>query len=165
MRILAMLTVMTVIVTGGCGFHMQGRVDYAMELESLYLDVPDRSSDLARELRRSLKISHLALAQSEGEATAVLEIIQDDSGREVESVSARNRPQEYKVFYTAVYRVTVGDEVLLKPQRVTRTRTYSYNEFEVLAKDLEESMLREALAREIAGVIARRLSTIEASSI
>jgi outer membrane lipopolysaccharide assembly protein LptE/RlpB len=57
--------------------------------------------------------------------------------------------------------VTAGSEVLLAPQTVTRTRIYTYDELQVLAKDHEEAMLREALAREIAGVISRRLAEIE----
>ena len=150
-----------VLAPTACGFHMQGRAEYAPELKSLFVVVPDRSSDLAKQLRRSLRVSRLELAATEADATAVLHIIKDDSGRKVESVSARNRPQEYRVFYTAVYRVTAGSEVLLAPQTVTRTRIYTYDELEVLAKDHEESMLREALAREIAGVISRRLTEIE----
>ena len=156
-----MLFLVVVLATTACGFHMQGRAEYAPELKSLFVVVPDRSTDLAKQLRRSLRVSKLELAATQADATAVLQIIRDDSGRKVESVSGRNRPQEYRVFYTAVYRVMAGGEVLLAPQTVTRTRIYTYDELEVLAKDHEESMLREALAREIAGVISRRLSEIE----
>lgn len=149
------------ILSAGCGFHLQGRAEYAPELESLYLAVPDNSTELAKELKRTLRVSDLDLAAAEGDATAVLQIIKDDSGRKVESVSARNRPQEYRVFYTAIYAVRSGSDVLLRPQTITRTRIYTYDELQVLAKDHEESMLREALAREIAGVISRRLAEIE----
>lgn len=148
-------------VAAGCGFQLQGRPAYIPELETVYLDLPDRSSDLARELKRSLQVSDVKLVNRPEEATAILEIVRDRSGREVESVSAANRPQEYRVFYTATYRVLAGDTLLLSPQNVTRTRIYTWNELEVLAKDHEESLLRGALAREIAGVIARRLATIE----
>jgi outer membrane lipopolysaccharide assembly protein LptE/RlpB len=54
-----------------------------------------------------------------------------------------------------------GGKVLLDNQRVIRTRIYTYDELEVLAKAHEEDMLRQALAREIAGVITRRLANIE----
>jgi len=156
-----LLPIVALLLAAGCGFQMQGRTDYVEELESVYLQMPNRNSDLARELRRSLKVADVKLAPTAGEATAVLEVTRDNSGREVESVSAENRPREYRVFYTAVYRVTSGEEVLLRPQRVTRTRIYTYDELEVLAKDHEETLLRGALAKEIAGVIARRLATIE----
>lgn len=160
-RIQLIAILVAVMITPACGFHMQGRAEYAPELKSLYVVIPDQSTDLAKQLRRSLRISDLDLAASENAATAVLQIMTDDSGRKVESVSALNRPQEYRVFYTAVYRVTAGNEILLAPQKITRTRIYTYDELQVLAKDHEESMLREALAREIAGVITRRLAEIE----
>ena len=149
------------LIVAGCGFKLQGRPDYIPELETVYLDVPNRSTALARELKRSLQVSDVQLVNRPEEATAIIEIVRDNSGREVESVSAENRPREYRVFYTAVYRVTAGEDVLLRPQRVTRTRIYTYDELEILAKDHEETLLRGALAKEIAGVIARRLATIE----
>jgi LPS-assembly lipoprotein len=155
------LPALALTLAAGCGFHLQGRPDYISQLDTVYLDLPDRSSDLARELKRSLLVSDVELVNRPEEATAIVEIVRDSSGREVESVSAANRPQEYRVFYTATYRVTAGETVLLTPQSVTRTRIYTWNELEVLAKDHEETMLRGALAREIAGVIARRLATIE----
>ena len=40
----------------GCGFHLQGRSEYIPELETVYLDVPNRSTALARELTRSLQV-------------------------------------------------------------------------------------------------------------
>ena len=52
-------------------------------------------------------------------------------------------------------------KVVLDNQRVIRTRVYTYDELEVLAKAHEERQLRTALAKEIAGVITRRLSNIE----
>jgi outer membrane lipopolysaccharide assembly protein LptE/RlpB len=146
----------------GCGFHLQGRADYGEELEAIYLEVPDDATPLARELSRSLEISALNVVDDAAAATAVLQILSDDTGRSVESVDAQNRPREYLVFYRATYRVLSGGKVLLDNQRVIRTRIYTYDELEVLAKAHEEDMLREALAREIAGVITRRLANIEA---
>ena len=87
------------MITPGCGFHMQGRAEYAPELKSLYVVIPDQSTDLAKQLRRSLRISDLDLAASENGATAVLQIMTDDSGRKVESVSALNRPQEFEIHF------------------------------------------------------------------
>lgn len=143
-----------------CGFHLQGRGDYAPELESVYMEVPDRTTDLARQLASSLEVSGIKLVNRPEEATATLQIRRDTADRQVESVSANNRPQEYKVVYTAVYRVVAGDEVLLTEQRVVRSRTYTYDELKVLAKVQEEELIREDLARQIAGVITRRLATV-----
>lgn len=151
----------TLLSLGACGFHLQGRTEYAETLAPIYLQISDRSTDLARELSRALEVSRIPVTFTAGDAAATLEILNDQSGREIESVSSRNRPQEYRVFYIADFRVTAGGEVLLGRQRVTRTRIYTYDEFEVLAKAHEEELLRKALAREIAGVISRRLASVE----
>lgn len=144
-----------------CGFHLQGRAEYSPELEAIYLQVPDDTTPLARELLRSLEVARVNLADNTEGATAILQIVSDDTGRDVESVNAQNRPREYRVYYRATYRVVSEGKVLLDNQRVIRTRVYSYDELEVLAKAHEEELLRTALAREIAGVIARRLSKID----
>lgn len=150
--------------SAGCGFHMQGRAEYGPEFETVYLQVPDNASPLARELRRSLEIAGVNLTRAPDRATAILQILGDDTGRDVESVDAQNRPREYRIFYRASYRVVSDGKVLLDNQRVIRTRVYTYDELEVLAKAHEEKLLRTALAKEIAGVITRRLSNIEAPS-
>ena len=150
-----------IVALAGCGFQLQGRTDYSSELESLYLLVPDEATPLAQELSRSLTVAHVTLVDDPGAATAVLQIVSDDTGRTVESVTPQNRPREYRIFYRATYRVTAGSKVLLDDQRVIRTRVYTYDELQVLAKAHEEDMLRQALAREIAGVITRRLANID----
>ena len=160
----ALTTIATLLSLSACGFHLQGRTEFVETLAPIYLQIPDRSTDLARELSRALEVSQIPVTFTVGDAAATLEILSDQSGREVESVSALNRPQEYRVFYIADYRVTAGGEVLLGRQRVTRTRIFTYDEFEVLAKAHEEQLLRQALAREIAGVISRRLATVEGPS-
>ncbi len=151
------------LALAGCGYQLQGRVAPSPDMVPVFVEIPDRNTDLARELERALKVSKVPTTAASSDARAVLQIVQDRSGRRVESISARNRPQEYRVFYSATYRVVVDDEIILAPQNVTRTRIYTYDENEVLAKADEESLLRQALAREIAGVIARRMASLESA--
>lgn len=159
MRLLS--SALMLIGLSACGFHLQGQADYSAELEAIFLQIPDDATPLARELNRSLKVSNLTLVDDAAAATAVLEVVSDDTGRTVESVTPQNRPREYRIFYRATYRVMSGGKILLDNQRVIRTRVYTYDELQVLAKAHEEDMLRQALAREIAGVITRRLASIE----
>lgn len=157
---LMLLSAMLVLVQG-CGFHMQGKADYSPDLSTVYLEIPDNTTPLAKALRKSLSVSQLSLVENPESASAILQIVSDDTGRSVESVTPQNRPREYRVYYRTSYRVLSGGKVVLDNQRVARTRIYTYNETEVLAKAHEEDILRNALAREIAGVITRRLANIE----
>ena len=40
------------------------------------------------------------------------------------------------------------------------TRSFGFDEADLLAKDREEDILREAMARDIAGLIVRRLGSL-----
>jgi LPS-assembly lipoprotein len=140
-----------------CGFQLQGSASYDEDLAAVYLQVPDASTPLARALRRSMEAARVPLADA-GDALTRVELVRENTGRRVASVSAQNRPTELEVFYTARYRILGPETELLGEQRVTRSRIFTYDELDILGKTQEEDMLREALAREIAGVITRRLA-------
>ena len=140
-----------------CGFQLQGSASYDEDLAAVYLQVPDASTPLARALRRSMEAARVPLADA-GDALTRVELVRENTGRRVASVSAQNRPTELEVFYTARYRILGPETELLGEQRVTRSRIFTYDELDILGKTQEEDMLREARAREIAGGITRRLA-------
>jgi LPS-assembly lipoprotein len=76
------------------------------------------------------------------------------------SVSALNQPNEYEVTYTVRFAVRAGDKELLPAQDVSATRTYSFDERLLLAKDREEEILRQDMARDLADMVMRRLSSL-----
>ena len=100
------------------------------------------------------------LADNREEATAIVKILRDESGQRVLSVSARNTPEEYEVFYAVEYSVSDPAQELIPRQKLELTRDYSYDSTAVLAKEREQSNLREALARDLAGLVVRRLASL-----
>lgn len=146
------------LALAGCGFQLQGVSDYPPELSSVYLSVPDPNSDLAVQLRRSLAAGGVTLTEDATAGTATVRVVDERYGRRVKSVSAQNRPTEYEVFYEAEYLVEASDGMLLPPQRVNRSRVFPYSERDILGKQQEERLLREALAQDIAGLITRQLA-------
>lgn len=159
-RIPLSLFALVPLVLTACGFHLQGVTSFPPELSAVHLDVPDPTSDLAVQLRRSLTASGVTLARDATDATATLKIVTERFGRNVKSVSAQNRPTEYEVFYQAEYMLATPTETLVSSQSIARTRIFPYSERDILGKQQEEELLREALAREIAGVITRRLADL-----
>ena len=93
-------------------------------------------------------------------ATAIFSITGDLTGQRVLSVSARNVPTEYQVFYTIGYALVSGEESLLAPQVVTYTRDYTWNETLVLGKAHEEDMMREAIVRDLVRTVLKQISTL-----
>ncbi|MFQ5983858.1 MAG: LPS assembly lipoprotein LptE, partial [Woeseiaceae bacterium] len=86
---------------------------------------------------------------------------QDDyTDHRVLSVSARNLPREYEVYYTIDYSVESGDETIMEPQSLTLTRDYTYDETLVLGKAREEELLREAIVDDLVRIVLKQLSSL-----
>ncbi len=147
-------------VAAGCGFHLRGQTPLPPSLTRPYIDAPDRYTPLYSALASQLRAAGAKIAPDSGSASAVIRLHLDESGRELLSVSASNRPGEYEVFYAVEYSVAAGGKELLARQQARLTRSYGYDETAVLAKEHEEQSLRVALADELAGLILRRLAAL-----
>jgi LPS-assembly lipoprotein len=143
---------------GACGFHLQGVARLPPAFATTQLVAEDRYTDFHRALADALHASGSQLAGSG--ASATVEVLTDDSGQRVLSVSASNTPTEYEVYYTIRYRARIGDKEVLSPKVLTLTRDYSFNATAVLAKEQEQDQIRAALARELAALVMRRLSAL-----
>lgn len=149
-----------ICVASGCGWRLQGTGKLPEVMSVTYVDAADRYSDFNRSLRESLEVSGARLAGDRAQATAVVRILKDVNGQRVLSVSARNVPEEYEVFYAVEYSVEGPNGELIPPQKLELTRDYSYDVTAVLAKQREQAVLREALARDLAGLVIRRLASL-----
>jgi LPS-assembly lipoprotein len=144
----------------GCGFHLQGHTPLPAVVKTPYVEAPDRQSDFVQYLRHALLSNGAQLMQDRAKASAVVSIITDSVARRVLSVSALNQPNEYEVTYTVRFAVSAGDKELLPVQEVSATRTYSFDERLLLAKNHEEDVLRQDMARDLADMVMRRLSSL-----
>lgn len=143
-----------------CGFQMQGAFTVPEGMQRTYIATDDPYSLFYRELRRALRQSGMQFAATPAEATAVLSIHLDRTDQRVLSVSARNVPTEYEVWYSVQYSVDSGDKNLLSRQFINLTRDYTYDETLVLGKAREEELLREAIVSDLVRVVLKQLGTL-----
>ncbi len=129
-------------------------------MERTYIAAEDRYTPFYRELRSQLRAAGVVLVDSSAAATAVLSIRVDETGQRVLSVSARNVPTEYEVYYSVEYSLDDGERRLLAPQFITLTRDYTYDETQVLGKAREENLLREAIVGDLARLVLKQLSLL-----
>jgi LPS-assembly lipoprotein len=148
------------LLLSGCGFQLQGAFTVPAGMERTYIATDDQYTLFYRELRRSLQQSGMQFAETPADATAVLSIHLDRTDQRVLSVSARNVPTEYEVYYSVQYSVDNGDENLLSRQFLNVTRVYTYDETLVLGKAREEDMLREAIVNDLVRIVMKQLGTL-----
>ena len=129
-------------------------------MERTYIAADDQHSLFYRELRATLEASGVNLVDSAADATATFTISFDATDQRVLSVSARNVPTEYEVYYTVEYALQGGSQNLLEFQTLTLTRDYTYDSTLVLGKAREEELLREAIVDDLVRIILKQISTL-----
>ena len=146
-------------MVAGCGFQLQGAFTTPAEMERTYIAPADQHSIFYRKLRAAMKAAGVEVVDNASDATATFTILVDETDRRVLSVSARNVPTEYEVFYTIEYGLDDGTKNLLDVQRRTLTRDYTYDSKLVLGKAKEE-LLREAIVDDLVRIVLKQISTL-----
>lgn len=149
------------LLIASCGFHLRSAPSVPPEMARTYIATDDHYSLFYRKLRDRLQQAGVELVDSAVDATAEFSILTDETGQRVLSVSARNVPREYEVYYTIHYGLSSGDFILMPPRLKTLTRDYTYDETRVLGKAKEERLLREAIADDLARLVLIQLSAIQ----
>ena len=144
----------------GCGFSLQGSTSTPAAMQRTYIETPDRFSQFYCELRRELMAAGVEVVESPADATATLSILYDFTDQRVLSVSARNVPTEFEVFYTVRYAISSGGENLLEAQDLTLTRDYTYDATLVLGKAQEEQLMRDAIVDDLVRIVLKQISAI-----
>jgi LPS-assembly lipoprotein len=148
------------LLCGGCGFHLQGREALPAVVKAPYVQTTDRQSEFVLSLQRAM-ISRGARPVSEKDkASVVVSILKDDVVRRTLSVSAQNQPDEYELTYTVRFSVTAGDKELLPATDISNVRSFAFSEQLLLAKNHEETILRQDMAHDLADMVMRRLASL-----
>ena len=144
----------------GCGFHVQGAVTVPESMDKTYIDAVDVYSPFYQEMQRRLQAAGVDVVDTEDAATAVFSIVFEETGQRVLSVSARNTPAEFEVFYTVAYALAANGESLLPQQDLTLVRAYVYDETLVLGKAEEEELLRRAIVDDMVRIVLKQFATL-----
>jgi LPS-assembly lipoprotein len=148
------------LLVSACGFHLQGRTPLPVDLQTTRVLAEDAQTDFVQGLRRALITSGGKLTDNAERATGTVRIHRDEVTQKILSVSANNTPREYEMTYTVEFSVEGAGVELLPSQKVSLTRDYSFDETKLLAKENEEAILREGMARDLVSIVMRRLASI-----
>lgn len=154
------LILLAMLLTG-CGFQLAGSVEIDEDLKQMYVRTDDTFTLFYQELTDALERNGVTLSDGRGSGIAVLDIRQDVTGQRVLSVSARNVPREFEVFYTVSYTVQIDGAIRSGADNLTLARDYTWFETQLLGKADEETVIREALVKELVATVLRRLAYSE----
>jgi LPS-assembly lipoprotein len=129
-------------------------------MQRTYIATDDRYSLFYRKLRQQFQAAGVNVVDTEAESTAKFSILYDQTDQRVLSVSARNVPTEYEVYYTIQYAIDAGASGLMPTQELTVTRDYTYDSTLVLGKAREEELLRDAIVQDLVRIVLKQISTL-----
>jgi outer membrane lipopolysaccharide assembly protein LptE/RlpB len=104
--------------------------------------------------------SGVLLSERREGSPQVIEVLEDVVDERVLSVSARNLPREYELTHRVRFSVRSGDKLLVDDEEIRALRDVSFDEAELLGRDREQEVLRDALAADLAALVIRRLSAL-----
>ena len=145
------------LALAGCGFQLAGRQSLPSGFETIAVDIEDTRSDVYLELERALAAQGVRIDRDSPNRLAISDI---ETGQRVLSVSARNIPREFEVFYTISYSFRRDRELLLERPAVTLTRDYIWDETQVLGKLREERRLRALIVDDLGDIILRQIASV-----
>ena len=148
------------MLLAGCGFHLQGRQPLPAQFANTYVDTQDEQTDFVQDLRKALIASKVNVIRTKGSAGATITVHEDELTERILSVSARNIPTEYELTYRVKFSVVSGDKTLIDNEEISAMRDISFDEAQLLAKEREQEILREALARDLVALVMRRLAAL-----
>ena len=149
-----------ILLITSCGFQLRVAKNLPIEMNRTYISTEDEYSIFYRQLKKGLYERGVEVVESPVDATAVFNILQEDTGQRVLSVSGRNVVREYEVFYRVFYSIQTKDKLIKSPQEEILTRDYTYDETLVLGKEREENLLREAIADDLVRIILMQLVSL-----
>ena len=125
-----------------------------------YIDTKDEQTDFVQDLRKALIASGVNVIRTQGSSGATINVHDDELTERMLSVSARNIPTEYELTYKVEFSVSSGGKTLIEHEEISATRDISFDETQLLAKEREQEILREALARDLVALVMRRLASL-----
>lgn len=157
-----LLALVLAAALAGCGFHLRGAGSGNLPYQTMYISLPE-TAELNIWLQRYIRASGSTRIVDDAEsAEAIFQQLTDGRQKSILSVNALGRVREYRLQMNYTFRVVNRKgQVLVPPNEVTLTRDVTYDDSNVLAKDIEESLLWRDMTNDLVNQIMRRLSIIK----
>ncbi|MGD8383790.1 MAG: LPS assembly lipoprotein LptE [Lysobacterales bacterium] len=156
-----LLLMVSLLSLTACGFQLQTRTSFGSEIQRMHVTIRGPQSEFARHVESLLRQNGVQLVDS-GENAAELEVPVNRARKEIQSIGNNARVREYLLRYTVKFRLLDRNGKELIPlQTLEQSRTYSFNEQDILSAEREDEFLRSDLAESLARMLVRRLGSYQ----
>jgi LPS-assembly lipoprotein len=152
--------VLLALLLGSCGFHFTETADFPPQMAVIHIDTVDRYTPFYRQLVSVLRRREVRLTDDPAKARTHVKVLTDETGRRLLSVTGRNVPAAFEVYYRVRFSVDVDGVEAVPAEQLVLTRDFAFDETRVLGKAGEEENIRQAIASDLVGLVTRRLTAV-----
>jgi LPS-assembly lipoprotein len=153
-----LLAVLLLAILGACGFQLRG--SYELPYKNIFVAAP-ATSVVAASIRRDLGATTTKVVTSAKEADAQVNITDERRDRQILSLSGTGRVREYQLKLLLRYQVVeASGTVLIPTSEISLSRTLTYDDALIIAKQQEEALLYADMEKDAVGQILRRMVAV-----
>ena len=142
-----------ILIISACGFQLRG--DIQANFDSI--SISGGSSSFNKTLQRKFRQAGITI-KSTSEAEKIVQIIKNDFTKTILTLTGTGLVSEYQLDYTVSYRFKSKDGPWNLPLTIEASRTYTYDDSDILAKDEEEKRLLSGMEDQLIKTMATQIS-------
>ena len=156
------LLILTLLLAA-CGFHLRGQGGFMFPFQTLFIQTSNANAPFILDLKRAVQLYDVKLVDSSEKAQLTLHIVSEAMSKQILSLSDAGRVREYQLNYRVSLRAYDSKQQEWVPaDEIVLQRYLSYDNTQVLAKEMEETLLYQDMRRDAVQQILRRLSLAKA---
>ena len=136
-----------------CGFQLRG--DIQANFDSI--SISGGTSSFNKTLQRKFRQAGITITNA-SEAEKIVEIIENKFSKTILTLTGTGAVSEYQLDYDVTYRFKSKDGPWNIPVTIEATRTYTYDDSDILAKDEEEKRLLSGMEDQLIKTMATQIS-------
>ena len=142
-----------ILVISACGFQLRGNIQANFDS----ISISGGTSSFNKTLQRKFRQAGITI-KSASEAEKIVQIIKNDFTKTILTLTGTGLVSEYQLDYTVSYRFKSKGGSWNQPLTIEASRTYTYDDSDILAKDEEEKRLLSGMEDQLIKTMATQIS-------
>ena len=142
-----------ILVISACGFQLRGNIQANFDS----ISISGGTSSFNKTLQRKFRQAGITI-KSASEAEKIVQIIKNDFDKTILTLTGTGVVSEYQLDYVVIYRFKSKGGTWNQPLTIETSRTYTYDDQDILAKDEEEKRLISGMESQIIKTMATQIS-------
>ena len=142
-----------ILIISACGFQLRGDINANFDS----ISISGGTSSFNKTLQRKFRQAGITIT-SASDAEKIVEIIKNSFTKTILTLTGTGAVSEYQLDYIVTYRFKSKDGSWNLPVTIETSRTYTYDDSDILAKDEEEKRLISGMEDQLIKTMTTQIS-------